>query len=109
VTCAAENRPNATSFLNRCCDSELGVYGYGCYAWCSGGGELQRCIDDNQKRESGSTIFCQQSADDSSSEASKNDGDSSSDVSESGVTRVASRAAILVYALSALLFQEMLF
>jgi hypothetical protein len=108
VTCAAENRSNATSVLSRCCGSELGVYGYGCYAWCEGGGELQDCIADNQERESGPAIFCQ-NTNGSSNGDSGNEGDSSDGTSGSGATRAAKKTAVLVYALSALLLKEMLF
>ena len=102
VACVAENRPNATSVLSGCCGSELGVYGYGCYAWRLGGGNLQQCIDDNQELGSGTTVFCQ-SANDSSSERSDNDGDSSDGASRSGATRPVTSTTVLVYAVAAML------
>jgi hypothetical protein len=102
VTCAAENRPNAASVLEGCCDSELEVYGYGCYTWCSGGSELQQCVDDNQDRESGPAVFCQNS-NSSSGDTSESDGNPSGDASGSSAVRAGKKTAVSAYALSALL------
>jgi hypothetical protein len=107
VACVAENRPNATSVLSGCCGSELGVYGYGCYAWCLGGGNLQQCIDDNQELGSGTIVFCR-SANDSSREDSDNDGDSSDGASRSGATRPVTSTTVLVFAVAAMLLGETL-
>lgn len=110
MTCATENRPNATSVLIGCCGSEPGVYGYGCYAWCSGGSELQQCVDDNQDRGSGPTIFCQNSTDASDDDdSSGNDGDSSDEASGSGAVRATGVMTVLVYAMSAIILKEALF
>jgi hypothetical protein len=105
MTCAAENRPNATSVLKGCCDSEPEVYGYGCYTWCSGASELQQCVDDNQDRESGPAVFCQNSNSSSNDDTGSDDadGDSGGDVSGSSAVRVGEKTAVLVCALSVLL------
>jgi hypothetical protein len=108
VTCGAENRPNAISVLTRCCDSELGVYGYGCYAWCSGGGELQQCVDDYRGREDGPAVFCQNS-NSSSSDDSESDNVSNDGTSGSSAVRAGKKTAVLIYALSDLLFLDILF
>jgi len=108
VECASENRPNATSVLSGCCGPDLGVYGYGCYAWCSGSSELQQCVDDNQSRGSGPIIFCQNSTNSSEDTSSTDNEDSSDKASGSTATRATGMMTCLVYSMGAILLKETL-
>jgi hypothetical protein len=106
MTCAAENRPNGLFVLARCCGSEMGVYGYGCYAWCSGGSEMQECVDDSRDRGSTAALFCQNSNSSSNDDAASDHADEDSsgdDVSGSSAVRAGKKTAVLVCTLSALL------
>jgi hypothetical protein len=108
MTCAAENRPGANFVMRRCCGSELRVYGYGCYIWCSGGSEMQQCVDDSRGRESGPAIYCQNSNSSSNDDAGS-DEDSGGDTSGSSAVRAGKKTAVSVTALSVLLLGATLF
>lgn len=110
VACATENRPNSSSTLRNCCDSELNVYGYGCYAWCSGGSDLQQCVDSGNDRGSAPAIFCRNSTDVSDSDTGGDalEEDSDAGAGTSGAAATARKTSLMACLVLGIIFMGLL-